>query len=153
VVGQDRLPTLEDVHHLPYIQAVIKECHRWRPVAPLGAPHASIEEINVRITRNIATLPDSWSQHSTMDSGSPPAPLSLSTYGVFPTILRSTSAQKTSGPIAGFCTTLAIKLATTIPMCGVVHGSEPADVFVRASTWLTIVWCVNALACCCCNGG
>jgi hypothetical protein len=27
---------------------MIKECHRWRPIIPLGIPHATTEEINVR---------------------------------------------------------------------------------------------------------
>ncbi|KAF5342805.1 hypothetical protein D9758_013368 [Tetrapyrgos nigripes] len=35
VVGRDRLPTFEDRDHLPYIQAIVKEVLRWRPVAPL----------------------------------------------------------------------------------------------------------------------
>ncbi|KAF8600199.1 cytochrome P450 [Ceratobasidium sp. AG-I] len=48
VVGNDRAPTPEDFPHLPYIQAIVKECHRWRPVAPLAIPHASIEDINYR---------------------------------------------------------------------------------------------------------
>ncbi|KAF8599111.1 cytochrome P450 [Ceratobasidium sp. AG-I] len=48
VVGNDRAPTPEDFPHLPYIQAVIKECHRWRPVAPLAIPHGTIEEISYR---------------------------------------------------------------------------------------------------------
>ncbi|KAF8599139.1 cytochrome P450 [Ceratobasidium sp. AG-I] len=48
VVGSDRVPTPDDFPHLPYIQAVIKECHRWRPVAPLAIPHAAIEDITYR---------------------------------------------------------------------------------------------------------
>ncbi|KAG8712749.1 hypothetical protein FRC08_014133 [Ceratobasidium sp. 394] len=46
VVGHDRMPVLEDLPHLPYVQAIIKECHRWRPVGPLAIPHATIEDIN-----------------------------------------------------------------------------------------------------------
>ncbi|KAF8602930.1 cytochrome P450 [Ceratobasidium sp. AG-I] len=48
VVGHNRMPTPEDFPHLPYIQAVIKECHRWRPVGPLAVPHAATEDINYR---------------------------------------------------------------------------------------------------------
>ncbi|KDQ20363.1 hypothetical protein BOTBODRAFT_379163 [Botryobasidium botryosum FD-172 SS1] len=44
VVGHDRIPALDDMASLPYIQAVIYETHRWRPVAPLAAPHATIKE-------------------------------------------------------------------------------------------------------------
>ncbi|KDR77141.1 hypothetical protein GALMADRAFT_431691 [Galerina marginata CBS 339.88] len=40
-IGQDRMPDYEDKEALPYIQAVIKETLRWRPVAILGgSPHA-----------------------------------------------------------------------------------------------------------------
>lgn len=48
VVGNDRLPTPEDFPYLSYIQAVIKEVHRWRPLAPLAMPHGTIEEISYR---------------------------------------------------------------------------------------------------------
>lgn len=36
VVGPSRLPTFKDRADLPYIEAVIKEIHRWIPVGPLG---------------------------------------------------------------------------------------------------------------------
>ena len=36
VVGRDRLPTVEDVPHLHYVNAVVKEVLRWAPVAPMG---------------------------------------------------------------------------------------------------------------------
>ncbi|KII84423.1 hypothetical protein PLICRDRAFT_671374 [Plicaturopsis crispa FD-325 SS-3] len=44
VVGKDRMPNLDDFVDLPYIQAVVKETHRFRPVAPLAVPHASIAD-------------------------------------------------------------------------------------------------------------
>ena len=37
VVGNDRLPTLSDRSHLPYINAVVTEVLRWNSVAPLGS--------------------------------------------------------------------------------------------------------------------
>jgi cytochrome P450 family 619 len=42
VVGENRLPTWEDYEKLPYVAAMVKESHRWRPVAPLGVPHALV---------------------------------------------------------------------------------------------------------------
>ncbi|KAF8686528.1 cytochrome P450 [Rhizoctonia solani] len=48
VVGADRLPTPDDFSELPYIQAVIKEVHRWRPAAPLAVPHGTVDEISYR---------------------------------------------------------------------------------------------------------
>lgn len=36
VIGDQRLPQLADRDQLPYINRVVKEVLRWRPVAPLG---------------------------------------------------------------------------------------------------------------------
>ncbi len=36
VVGQERAPSFTDKDNLPYIQAVVRETLRWRPVIPLG---------------------------------------------------------------------------------------------------------------------
>ena len=41
VIGFDRMPDYEDRDSLPYLQAVMNETLRWRPVAVLGGvPHA-----------------------------------------------------------------------------------------------------------------
>ncbi|KAJ7653799.1 cytochrome P450 [Mycena rosella] len=39
VVGHDRLPSFADRENLPYLEAVLKEVHRWHPVGPLAIPH------------------------------------------------------------------------------------------------------------------
>ncbi|KAL9035720.1 MAG: hypothetical protein Q9214_006454 [Letrouitia sp. 1 TL-2023] len=39
-VGDGRSPEWSDFSKLPYINMIIKESHRWRPVSPLGVPHA-----------------------------------------------------------------------------------------------------------------
>ena len=39
-VGHDRSPTWNDFGHLPYINMIVKEGHRWRPILPLCFPHA-----------------------------------------------------------------------------------------------------------------
>ncbi|CCO36288.1 O-methylsterigmatocystin oxidoreductase Short=OMST oxidoreductase [Rhizoctonia solani AG-1 IB] len=44
VVGGRRLPEMDDEHKLPYVGRVIKEVLRWRPVIPLGVPHACAED-------------------------------------------------------------------------------------------------------------
>lgn len=36
IVGRDRLPNFGDHDKLPYINAMVKEVLRWRPVSPLG---------------------------------------------------------------------------------------------------------------------
>ncbi|CAP92710.1 Steroid 17-alpha-hydroxylase/17,20 lyase [Penicillium chrysogenum] len=40
VCGEDRSPTWADFSRLPYINMVVKETMRWRPVTPLSFPHA-----------------------------------------------------------------------------------------------------------------
>ncbi|KIJ12423.1 hypothetical protein PAXINDRAFT_137082 [Paxillus involutus ATCC 200175] len=44
VIGQDRTPTLGDIQDLPYTRALIEECNRFHPVAPLGLPHAMTKD-------------------------------------------------------------------------------------------------------------
>lgn len=39
VLGTGRLPTLRDRDNLPYIDAVVKELLRWRPIFPLAVAH------------------------------------------------------------------------------------------------------------------
>ena len=38
IVGPDRFPMLSDRQSLPYMEAVLKEIHRWNPVPRLGKP-------------------------------------------------------------------------------------------------------------------
>ena len=40
VIGKDRLPRFADRENLPYLEALIKEVHRWNPVTPLGASNS-----------------------------------------------------------------------------------------------------------------
>ncbi|KAA1470233.1 cytochrome P450 [Dentipellis sp. KUC8613] len=44
VIPPDRVPTLDDLRDLPYIEAVIKEVYRWLVPAPIGVPHAVMED-------------------------------------------------------------------------------------------------------------
>ncbi|KAK7037474.1 hypothetical protein VNI00_010966 [Paramarasmius palmivorus] len=41
LLGGSRLPTWEDRSQLQYIDAIMQECLRWRPVSPLGLFHAA----------------------------------------------------------------------------------------------------------------
>lgn len=36
-IGTDRLPEFDDRASLPYVEAVVRETMRWRPVTPLRA--------------------------------------------------------------------------------------------------------------------
>jgi cytochrome P450 len=49
VTEQTRLPTFEDRDSLPYIAALIKEVHRWEPVAPFGGCPASYNDISLML--------------------------------------------------------------------------------------------------------
>lgn len=44
VIGADRMPTIEDLPNLPYTMAFVEEVNRFRPVGPLGVPHAMVED-------------------------------------------------------------------------------------------------------------
>ncbi|KAJ7143019.1 cytochrome P450 [Mycena epipterygia] len=44
VVGEHRMPTLDDLEHMPYIRAIIMETHRFRPITPLLPPHATLAQ-------------------------------------------------------------------------------------------------------------
>lgn len=48
VVGRDRLPTWDDRLQLPYLQALIKELHRWATPAVLAFYHATSESDEYR---------------------------------------------------------------------------------------------------------
>ena len=63
VIGGSRLPVAADKERLPYIEAIMKEVHRWHPVLPMGLPHSSIEEDvcrGYRIPKDSVLLPNNW---------------------------------------------------------------------------------------------
>lgn len=64
VVGDKRLPTSADRVNLPYIEAIMKETHRWHQVLPMSVPHCSIDEDvcrGYRIPKGALLLPNTWS--------------------------------------------------------------------------------------------
>lgn len=44
VVGTDRLPALSDRPNLRYIDYIVEETTRWRPLSPIGIPHRSLKD-------------------------------------------------------------------------------------------------------------
>ncbi|KAF7359170.1 Cytochrome P450 [Mycena sanguinolenta] len=44
VVGHGRMPSFRDRDNLPYIEAIVKEVLRWRPVGPLGMPRRVMQD-------------------------------------------------------------------------------------------------------------
>ncbi|THU98674.1 cytochrome P450 [Dendrothele bispora CBS 962.96] len=43
-IGTDRLPDFGDQNSIPYVDALVKEALRWRPITPLAAPHSVIAD-------------------------------------------------------------------------------------------------------------
>jgi cytochrome P450 len=63
VIGGGRLPTSSNKGTLPYINAIVKETHRWHPVLPIGLPHSTTQDnvINgYRIPKGSILLPNTW---------------------------------------------------------------------------------------------
>ncbi|KAG8722198.1 hypothetical protein FRC09_006638 [Ceratobasidium sp. 395] len=44
VIGSDRLPEMDDRPRLVYVERLIQEVLRWRPVTPTGIPHACYQD-------------------------------------------------------------------------------------------------------------
>ncbi|RAK99000.1 cytochrome P450 [Aspergillus ibericus CBS 121593] len=66
VVGEDRSPTWDDYARLPLVTMVVKECLRWRPVAPTAFPHAAKEagEIHgLKIPQGSTLILNVWGLH------------------------------------------------------------------------------------------
>ncbi|KAL0783229.1 hypothetical protein CaCOL14_001135 [Colletotrichum acutatum] len=63
VVGHDRLPVYKDREKLPYIDAMVEEVMRWRPILPAGLDHAAVEEDEYkgyRIPKGATIIHSQW---------------------------------------------------------------------------------------------
>ncbi|CCM01268.1 uncharacterized protein FIBRA_03317 [Fibroporia radiculosa] len=63
LVEPGRLPNFSDRSKLPYLDALLKEIHRWNPVAPLALPHRVTENDiyrGYRIPAGATILANSW---------------------------------------------------------------------------------------------
>ncbi|KIK50452.1 hypothetical protein GYMLUDRAFT_182718 [Collybiopsis luxurians FD-317 M1] len=70
VVGRDRLPTLEDRHLLPYVEAIYQEVMRLNPPLPLGVSHVSIEDDTYRdyfIPKGCEVIANIWAMNRDPD--------------------------------------------------------------------------------------
>lgn len=63
LVGNDRLPTFDDISNLPYVNAFLMEVMRWRPLVPLGIPHSVTQDneyMGYHIPNGATILPNHW---------------------------------------------------------------------------------------------
>lgn len=63
VIGKDNLPTLGDEKSLPYIMAIVKECLRWKAIAPVAVPHRLLvdDEYNgYTLPGGTIVVPNTW---------------------------------------------------------------------------------------------
>ncbi|KAJ7499641.1 putative monooxygenase [Mycena latifolia] len=63
VIGQDRLPTIQDKADLPYIRSIMTEVLRWRPAVPLGMPHSlSQDDVydGMHLPKGSLMIPNVW---------------------------------------------------------------------------------------------
>ena len=63
VVGPNRLPEHSDRPSLPYISAIILEALRWHVTVPMGGPHCSDADEEIRgyfIPAGTLLLPTTW---------------------------------------------------------------------------------------------
>ena len=66
VVGSARLPSFADKAQLVYIDAIVKEVLRWRPVSAGGIPHAVIQDdeyMGYHIPQGATVIGNHWSIH------------------------------------------------------------------------------------------
>ncbi|KAJ7250572.1 cytochrome P450 [Mycena rebaudengoi] len=63
VVREGHLPSFDDEESLPYVSAIVKEVLRWKPVTPIGVPHAvAVEDTyrGYRIPAGSIVVPNTW---------------------------------------------------------------------------------------------
>ncbi|THU83491.1 cytochrome P450 [Dendrothele bispora CBS 962.96] len=63
VIGHERLPEFSDRESLPYVEALYRELLRYRPVTPLGVPHAGTEDTfysGYYLPEKVVVIPNIW---------------------------------------------------------------------------------------------
>ncbi|XP_047118335.1 probable cytochrome P450 304a1 [Schistocerca piceifrons] len=66
VVGNSRLPNLNDRLHLPYTEAILRETMRMQTLLPIGIPHAATENTTLQgysIPKGTVVVANLWSMH------------------------------------------------------------------------------------------
>ena len=63
VIGNNRLPTMEDRKRLPFLSALVTEALRWHTVGPIGLPHRVMEDDihdGYLIPKGALIIPNIW---------------------------------------------------------------------------------------------
>ena len=63
VIGSNRLPVFADRASLPYVDAILRECLRWQPVAPIGVAHKPVTDDEYRgylIPKDAIVMVNQW---------------------------------------------------------------------------------------------
>lgn len=113
VVGNDRLPSLDDRPQLRYIDYVVEETTRWRPLSPIGIPHKSLKEDEY----NGMFIPKGYvteSMNQTSLSGTKNKYTKLSWYGLTELLFTTTRSP---------C--LEMKTYTKILRCSIQNATRP----------------------------
>ncbi|KAG8723749.1 hypothetical protein FRC09_001896 [Ceratobasidium sp. 395] len=66
VIGSERLPEMEDRSRLPYVERLVQELLRWRPITPTGIPHACYQDDEYkgyRIPKGAIVIGNTWAMN------------------------------------------------------------------------------------------
>ncbi|KAA8647950.1 cytochrome P450 [Aspergillus tanneri] len=97
VVGHDRSPVWEDLEKLPYINMIVKEGHRWRPILPLCFPHALGEDDWVDgkfLPKGTVVVINTWGMHMDPSQPNDPAKFIPERYADHPQLAPEYAAGK-----------------------------------------------------------
>ncbi|KAA8647949.1 hypothetical protein EYZ11_008690 [Aspergillus tanneri] len=95
-VGSDRSPGWCDFAKMPYINMVIKESHRWRPVSPLGVSHAVSEDDHVNdklIPKGSTIVLNVWGMHHDSNRWKEPEHFQPDRFEDFPALASTYAAS------------------------------------------------------------
>ncbi|MCJ1403644.1 hypothetical protein MMC11_006867 [Xylographa trunciseda] len=97
VIGEDRSPQWSDFSKLPYINMIIKEAHRWRPVLPLGVVHSLSEDDYVdgmHLPKDSTIILNVWALHHDADKWQSPEHFIPERYKDYPGLAPVYAASK-----------------------------------------------------------
>ncbi|KAF3016326.1 hypothetical protein E8E15_004453 [Penicillium rubens] len=97
IIGHDRSPAWSDWSKLPYINMIIKESHRWRPVSPLGVPHAVAEDDHINgklIPQGSSIVLNVWGMHHDSERWQEPEHFQPERFADFPALASAYAASE-----------------------------------------------------------